>query len=356
MVAQTADILRQRILSGEWEALLPTEVQLKDRMQVGRNTVRAALAVLTKEGLISEGQSGSRREILKRENKGQSDSKTKVVAFLAPVSLEQALSRVIFIVDGLRSHLAEMDYRLEVHTSQAFTLDHPEKTLTNLVHNNPADLWILQRSSRAMQDWFSRQKIPCLLHGSTYEGIQLPSVDLDYAAITRHAVGQLLSKGHTHLAMMLPSQQRYGDEQGESAFWETLQVDYHPARQGSIIRVPNNDPKAVYRELKRVMQQADAPSGLIVWRASYAVTVFSSVQQLGIQIPKDLSVICTDDNPAAEWLLPTLARYQIQPSAITGKVFRSIKKLLEEGQGTPSHTTILPDWHDGNSISSPPAP
>lgn len=352
LVEQSTKILRQMIFDGEWDTQLPTEAQLKDRMQVGRNTVRAALAVLTKEGVISEGQPGMRRRILATEKRPRPLSSAKVVAFLAPNALEQTRSQVIFTVDGLRDHLAEMGYRMEIHTSKAFQMEQPNRTLENLVHKNPADLWVLHQSTRAMQEWFSEQAIPCLIHGSTHAGIELPCVDLDFAAITRHAVGQLTGKGHTHVAMMLPTQHLYGDEQGEAAFWEALQVDSNPGRKGLIIRIPSNDPEAVCKEFKRVMQQAEAPTGLILWRVSYANTILTYAQKLGLQIPRDLSVICMDDSTSAEWLIPSLARYQTQRANMISKLFRRIYQILKTGSATHSRTLVLPDWHPGDSVAS----
>lgn len=356
LVAQTTEILRKMIQDGEWKTQLPTESQLKARMQVGRNTVRAALAILTKEGWISEGQPGVRREILKHGKQKRLKPKTKVVAFLAPSALERARSQVIYTVDGLRDHLGEIGYRLEIHTSKAFQLENPERTLESLVNKNPADLWVLHLSTRAMQEWFSQRGIPCLVHGSSHEGIQLPCVDLDYAAITRHAVGQLINKGHTHMALMLPNQHLYGDQQAEAAFWEALQIDNNPSRKGTVIRIPSNDPDSVCREFKRTMQQAEAPTGLILWRVLYANTVLTYAQQLDLQIPRDLSVICADNSPSAEWLVPALSRYQIQPEKIIAKLFRRIYQLLKTGPAGHSRTVILPDWLPGESVDPPPAP
>lgn len=355
LVAQTTQVLREMIQSGEWDTHLPTEAQLKDRMQVGRNTVRAALAVLTKEEWIADGRPGLRREILKRGKKRQIPTQTKVVIFLAPNALEQSRSQVIFTVDGLRDHLAEMGYRMEVHTSKAFQLETPDHTLGVLVKKNPADLWVLHQATHAMQEWFSRQAVPCIVHGSTYEGIQLPCVDLDFAATTRHAVGQFISKGHTNLALMLPDQYLYGDKQGEAAFWEALAIDSNPDRKGTVIRIPANNAESVCREFKRTVQQTDAPTGLILWRVLYANTVLSYAQQLELRIPQDLSVICIDDSPSAEWLVPTLARYKIQPDKIIGKLFRLIYKLLTVGSGGDARITILPDWTSGDSVAPPPA-
>ena len=51
---QLADLLRAAIQSGEYEPgfLLPTELALEQEFEVGRDTVRDAMAVLRREGLV----------------------------------------------------------------------------------------------------------------------------------------------------------------------------------------------------------------------------------------------------------------------------------------------------------------
>ena len=353
LVAQTAQILRDLIQAGEWGTYLPAEAHLKDRMQVGRNTVRAALEILAKEGWISERRTGCRREILRRGGKKTVKSDSRTVGFLAPDALEFTPPLVVLTVDGLRDHLAEMGCRLEIHTSKVFQQDEPGHALELLVKKNSADVWILLLSTRAMQEWFLRKEIPCIILGSAHEGIQLPCVDLDYAACTRHAVGELLRKGHTHLAFMLPDQILYGDQQSESVFGEALATDKNPDRRGTIVRIESNNPESVCRSLKRLLSRSDAPTGLIVWRVQYANTIMSQAQQLELKIPQDLSVICLTDNPSAKWLVPKLARYKVPPEMIVGKLFRLIHKLLTEHYVAHARVTIEPEWTPGDSVAAP---
>ena len=354
MVAQTAQVLRDLIQAGEWDTYLSTELQLKDRLQVGRNTIRAALEILAKEGWISEGKTGGRRrEILNRSGREPSKPRSKVVGLLSPTQLEYMRPQVIFTVDGLRDHLAEMDCRLEIHTSRAFQLDHPDHALEMLVKKNPADVWILHLSTRAIQEWFSRQAIPCMILGSAYEDIQLPCVDLDFSGCIRHAVGQLIRKGHTRLTIMLPAEEHSGDKQSESTFGETLATDKNPDRHGTVVRLKSNDPESVCRNFKRLMSQTDAPTALIVWRVQYAHAIMSYASQLEIKIPQDLSIICIENSPSAEWLVPTLARYKVQPELLVRKQFRLVHKLLTVGHVGHDSITIEPEWTPGDSVAAP---
>lgn len=54
LVAQTIDLFRERIKSGEWPLghRLPTEGMLAEALEVGRNTVREAIRVLSHAGVL----------------------------------------------------------------------------------------------------------------------------------------------------------------------------------------------------------------------------------------------------------------------------------------------------------------
>src|SRR5262245_37923209 len=59
---QVAEVLRRDLRGGAWDEFLPGENDLCDRFQVSRVTMRAALDVLRREGLIEVSQ-GRRRRI-----------------------------------------------------------------------------------------------------------------------------------------------------------------------------------------------------------------------------------------------------------------------------------------------------
>ncbi|SCL13505.1 GntR family transcriptional regulator [Micromonospora inyonensis] len=69
---QLADLLREKIESGEFApgSTLPSELQLSQEHQIGRESVRMAVALLRSEGLIrtSRGRGTWVREALQREH------------------------------------------------------------------------------------------------------------------------------------------------------------------------------------------------------------------------------------------------------------------------------------------------
>ena len=78
---QAAEIIREMISSGELQDLLPGERTLASQLQIGRDTLRAALNILENKGVISARSHGKRRRILK-EVTGEA-SAVKRIAFLS---------------------------------------------------------------------------------------------------------------------------------------------------------------------------------------------------------------------------------------------------------------------------------
>jgi len=101
------------------------------------------------------------------------------------------------------------------------------------------------------------------------------------------------------------------------------------------------------------MSQTDVPTALILSRIVFAHAVMSYAPQLGVRIPQDLSIISIADSFSAQWLVPGLARYKVQPELITGKLFRLAYKLLTEGPVGHDRITVDPEWHAAGSVAPP---
>lgn len=65
LAARVAEVLRKDLRVGRWRQWLPSEIELRAHLKVSRNTVRAALQALQREGLVTASQ-GKRRRILLR--------------------------------------------------------------------------------------------------------------------------------------------------------------------------------------------------------------------------------------------------------------------------------------------------
>ena len=86
--SQAAGIIEEMIASSELHDLIPGERTLAAKLQIGRNTLRAALEILEKKNIISKRQHGKRRSIL-NQSPAPTRASTRRVAFLSPKTLLQ---------------------------------------------------------------------------------------------------------------------------------------------------------------------------------------------------------------------------------------------------------------------------
>jgi LacI family transcriptional regulator, galactose operon repressor len=66
------------------------------------------------------------------------------------------------------------------------------------------------------------------------------------------------------------------------------------------------EPEDGYHALRRVLDEKSPPKALICFNDRLAMGVYQGLQEAGLRIPDDVSVVSFDDDPLATWVRPTL--------------------------------------------------
>jgi DNA-binding GntR family transcriptional regulator len=111
LITQTVDALREGIDSGIWKNALPGERELCRRFQVSRPTLRAALEIVHREGLIAVLQE-KRSAILKRR-RPRLRAIRECVALISKVPLHSMSRNRIFLIDDMLRVLQEQGLRCD---------------------------------------------------------------------------------------------------------------------------------------------------------------------------------------------------------------------------------------------------
>lgn len=340
LVSATVEVLREAIASGEWPRWLPGELELVGRLRVSRVTLRAALSELERGKWIRAGQ-GKRREILRRAKAGK--VVRSAVVLLTPEPLHRLPASTVFWMDKLREQLEAAGRPLEIHEGTAVYRRRPGHALEELAARLRPAGWVLYRSTPEMQRWFTEHAPGAILAGSRHLGVTLASVDVDHAAACRHAAGRFLAMGHRRLAVVWPESKLAGDLESLAGFQDGV-----PERVASVTH--DGSVRGVCGCLERLFARAEAPTGLLVLHAAHVLTVLGWLQQRKRRVPEEVSVICRDEEPFLEAVLPSVARYALPVAAFAKRLSRLVLDAVEGSAGRPREHRLMPIFVPGGSL------
>ncbi len=347
LVAECARVIRLRIHEGEWQGVLPGERAIARALEVGRDTVRLALQMLERDGVLSPSQPGSKRVIQVSPSPQMNGEKAAFrIGILSSRPLEHLTQPMLFEVDHLRRALAARGESLDLFAPSWFGQRNPSKRLAELVGDEPCDAWILLRSGTEIQRWFVQSKIPCLVRGYPHPGVDLPHLDVDWEATARHAAGRLWRLGHRTIGIFSPIDALAGVQAAVKGATELGEPGFQA------IEIPENGTsEGMALILSRVLGLRDPPTALITTRARQFASALTWLASSGIRVPQQVSLISLAHEPFLDHLLPTVSGYKTDPEAVSKQVLRRIESMLQGNPNRSSSSWLNPETVKGASIA-----
>jgi LacI family transcriptional regulator len=350
LVAQVADVIRSEILRHAWSDWIPSERELNRTLHVSRNTCRAALHMLTCEHLITPVQGRGIRVNREVARKARPPGRAiHSVGLIIPEVVSRLRPMNSLLIDDFREELFDQGVRLSLHVSSACYQSNPEHALEKLVSKNHHDCWILVLSNEAQQKWFMQREIPCLVTGSVYSGIRLPSVDWDQRSICRHAVGQLIALGHRRIVFFNRFLRAAGDLESEAGFLQGARVSSHTDVKAWVVYHDDNR-ESVGNLISKLLASSEPPTGLIVANSFCYLSVMSTLARRGYRVPEDFSLISREDDTFLAYLDPEPARYLNTSARLARKVMTLIRPLLEGCIPNYEPVRLIPRFSAGGSV------
>ena len=347
LVAQTVAILQEHIESRPAGAKLEGERGLCRELGVSRLTLRTALARLVGEGRLRDGR-GRRRVIVVPGPKPRPHEANREVVALSPVPLHPLERRVLFWIDELRNALAKENHRLTFVDQRNCYAERPQRVLEELTARLRPAVWLLYLSTHALQQWFFARGLPSVIPGSRYEDVRLPSVDVDYRATCRHAVGRFLAKGHRCLALLNPKSVAAGDLESELGFRAAgaaagSEVEALPSRHDGTVL-------GVCASLDHLLARPRPPTAFLVSRPTHAFTALGHLIQRGLRFPQDAVLIARDHDSFLEHAVPTVARYQTDPILYAHRLSRVVLEITSGGAPRVQACRLMPRLLPGQTL------
>jgi DNA-binding LacI/PurR family transcriptional regulator len=346
---QAAAVLREAVRARTWIGLLPSEQELARRFGIGRSTVRVALAQLAAEGLIVIRNGRRARVLLRRRSKSAPPAPT--VCLIVPNSPETLLNERPLLSE-IHAQLAEKRIGWEEIIDSSLSGRNLDRRVRRLAAHRQGVCWLLMRSSAALQRWFADSRLPALVLGTSYPGVKLPSIDMNYRALGRHAAGNMIRKGHRHVAFIMPEPAYAGDLAGYDEFADYLARNKSSASAIKVTAAISHS--AFLFKLDRMLGRDPRPTAILSILQRDTLTVLLHLLRSKLEIPRDISLVSGDTDILFELAIPELARYYVPAAKMARGVVRVAHRLLIGLPVLQKPSLIVPSYVAGSTLGTPP--
>jgi DNA-binding LacI/PurR family transcriptional regulator len=217
--------------------------------------------------------------------------------------------------------------------------------LETLIAEESCTAWLLLRSSAAVQQWFMKRKIPCLIRGYPHPGIDLPHLDVDWHATARHAAGQLWRLGHRRVLLLRPTEALKGVDAAVDGVRDLGEPGFE-----AVVAAEDGTPLGIGRTLARSLQYADPPTAIIATRARQAASALTWLATQGIRVPYHISLIALAWEPYLDHLVPEITCYHTDAEAVARLVVRRLERIADGDPNPGGNVWITPESIKGASI------
>lgn len=306
--------LKQQIISGEYPpgSLLPSEREIGEIYQVDRTTVRKAFQFLVDENLVE-----------KRVGKGtvviyQSDEpavlaspQNGTIAFLLPKSNRNS-DRITVPFYSQLFYGVEKQCKKAGYSLVYSTLDENDDLTTVLSRNisNLAGIMFVSNISERHIDQALDHNIPSVLINGVSS--KLISISSDNFAGTYAACEHLILSGHKHIGVLngiktyhSAKERLLGVKAALKAHGLSLPDKYHISNDSWEFE------DGFDATLAMLSQVSAPPTAIIAFNDRLANGALQAIQQAGLRVPDDISVIGFDNSEQARYAVPKLSSVEI---------------------------------------------
>src|SRR5262249_53555082 len=111
-------------------------------------------------------------------------------------------------------------------------------------------------------------------------------------------------------------------------------------------------PDAVKAAIRRFFVSAPFPTAIIPTDLELVVALYSTLAEMGISIPRKVSVIATGHWPILDYLSPLLTCYDLPMDRMATHALRIINDYMRLGVWPKSFHNLLPTLREGLSVAT----
>ncbi len=347
--------LRRLIVSRRWRhgERIPTETLLARHLDISRTTVRIALQRLEVEGMIK--RAAGRGTFVAWQAEDESSSRS--IGYITHSFHNE--------IHSIMLSSAETELRsagCQVIFSNATAPAEEALILRQLLEENVAGLIVWasacpQEETLETLKEYQRRAIPIIFIDRVIDGIQADYVASDNFGGAYDLTSHLISLGHEHIALLMPNisglrpieerQRGYAAATSENGLrtyapWKFDPPERPEFHETDIYSLVGEKSQQIIDQVVRLMNAAEhKPTAIACINDILAIITISALQEIGIRVPDEVSVVGFDDISMASHIGVPLTTAS-QDAYEMGKLASKILLARLRGDQSPARCYTVP--------------
>ncbi|MDG0793359.1 catabolite control protein A [Cohnella ginsengisoli] len=198
---------------------------------------------------------------------------------------------------------------------------------------------------------FNTSNVPIVLCATTDEKGTMPSVDIDHETAAYDAVRKLIAEGHARIAMISGTLQDPANGFARYQGYKRALEESGIAFDESLVRVGNYRYESGIEAVQYFLELAERPTAVFAATDEMAIGAIHGIQDAGLSVPGDISVIGVDNIRLASMVRPLLTTVA-QPMYDIGAVsMRLLTKLMKKENVEQARVTLHHELIVRNSVA-----
>ena len=220
--------------------------------------------------------------------------------------------------------------------------------ISRVVKAAAADAWVVCQASQKVLEWFVAQPFPSIAFGGRFQNLQMASTAVKLAPAIEAAVEDLFNHGHRRIVMLAsPVARKPIPLPSLASYLELLRAhgicttDYH---------LPDFEENAESLEAcLNSLFKVTPPTALLVYQTDYCVEVLSFLALRGLQVPRDISVVCMHMDPVFRLRRPRLNHFELGADEHVSRIARWINGV-RKGRPDQRHAIFDAVYVPGGTV------
>lgn len=343
LVAQVGDILQEEIRSGLMRDALPSELDLARRFQVSRPTIRDALEILRKAGLI-ESSRGQNHRIVPQKVSAEVQSETRGVTVLGFAPLDELSPFSLSLMSQIQL-AAGSKYEVRIVSNSNITTP---AALRDLTSREKQRCWVLIGPPADVLQWFEASRLPCLALAPSIRSSVVPVLAMDMQSVMMHSFSLAKQRGYSGPYLLIPAHRQTSET---ARFFGEAQQKY-PQRDAAIYS-HDTTMNGVRRAVEKIMRSKrgdEQPPLILVVRPKHALMTLSVLRAQDLKPGVHYGLISIGRENYIDYVIPTMACYTIKKQRLFKKFLRMLSEILDSGYTRPGLFSVIADFYEGETF------